>query len=70
MTDHVVPRIRYGDVIGGDLVAGQHLELLRVEVVDDDERGSVPVIVHEGVVATPELLDGLDEADAHTWFRH
>ena len=70
MTDHVVPRVRYGHVIGGDLVAGQHLELLRVGVVDDDERGPVPVIVHEGVVATPELFDGLDEADAHTWFRH
>jgi hypothetical protein len=70
MTDHVVPRVRYGDVIGGDLVAGQHLELLRGGVVDDDERGPVPVIVHEGVVATPELFDGLDEADAHTWFRH
>ncbi len=70
MTDHVVPRVRYGDVIGGDLVAGQQLELLRVGVVDDEELGPVPVIVHEGVVATPDLLDGLDEADAHTWFRH
>ncbi len=70
MTDLVVPRVRYGDVIGGDLVAGQHLELLRVGVVDDDERGPVPVIVHEGVVATPELFDGVDEADVATWFRH